>query len=90
MVSGTTESIPTYNPIWKLDVGAGTWRAVTPSGTSVDDDVTGTGANQFTYSSGWTTSTSSGAYENGLRTSSTSGATATLSFTGTQAALRCL
>jgi len=37
-VSGSTESIPTYNPIWNLDVAAGTWSPVTPSGTLVNDN----------------------------------------------------
>jgi Glycosyl hydrolases family 43 len=83
-VSGSTESIPTYNPIWKLDVAAGTWSPVTPSGTTVNDNTTGTGPNQFTYSSGWTASSCSSCYNSDSHSSSTTGATATIGFTGTR------
>ena len=83
-VSGSTESIPTYNPIWNLDVAAGTWSAVTPSGTIVNDNTTGTAQNQFTYSSGWTASSCSTCYNSDSHSSSTTGATATIAFIGTR------
>jgi hypothetical protein len=83
-VSGSTESIPTYNPIWNLDVAAGTWSPVTPSGTIVNDNTTGTGPNQFTYSSGWTAGSCSTCYNSDSHSSSTTGATATIAFTGTR------
>ena len=83
-VSGSTESISTYNPIWNLDVAAGTWSPVTPSGTIVNDNTTGTGPNQFTYSSGWTASSCSSCYNSDSHSSSTTGATATIGFTGTR------
>jgi hypothetical protein len=83
-VSGATESIPTYNPIWNLDVAAGTWSPVTPSGTIVNDDITGTGQNQFTYSSGWTAGSCSSCYNSDSHSSSTNGATAIIAFTGTR------
>ena len=84
VVSGATESIPTYNPVWSLNASTGTWSAVTPSGTSVNDSVTGTGQNQFNYSSGWASGASSGAYNSDLHSSSTGGAAAKIAFTGTQ------
>jgi hypothetical protein len=83
-VSGSTESISTYNPAWRLDVAAGTWSAATLDGTTVNDNATGSGQNQFTYSSGWTSGSCSGCYGGDSHSSSTSGATATLAFTGTR------
>ena len=83
-VSGSTESISTYNPMWKLDVAAGTWSAVAPSGTTINDDATGTGQSQFNYSNGWTIGSCTGCYNSDFHSSSTSGATATLAFTGTR------
>jgi Glycosyl hydrolases family 43 len=83
-LSGSTESIPTYLPTWNLDVSAGTWSAVTPSGTTVNDNTTGTGQNQFNYSSGWTYGSWAGNYNGDAHSSSTTGATATIAFTGTQ------
>jgi hypothetical protein len=83
-VSGSTESIPTYNAMWNLDVAAGTWSPVTPSGTIVNDNTTGTGPNQFTHSSGWTASSCSSCYNSDSHSSSTTGATATIGFTGTR------
>jgi hypothetical protein len=83
-VSGSTESIPTYNPMWNLDVAAGTWSPVTPSGTIVNDNTTGTGPNQFTYSSGWTAGSCSSCYNSDSHSSSTTDAAATIAFTGTR------
>jgi hypothetical protein len=83
-VSGDTESIATYSPSWNLDVGAGTWSASAPSGATVNDDTTGTGANQFNYGSGWTYGTLSGCYDGDAHSSSTADATATIAFSGTQ------
>ena len=83
-VSGSTESISTYNPVWSLDVGAGTWSPVTPSGTSVNDNTTGTGPNQFNYSSGWTAAACSGCNGGDAHYSSTADATASIAFNGTQ------
>ena len=83
-VNGSTESIPMYNAAWKLDVSAGTWSAVTPSGTSVNDNTTGTEQNQFNYSSGWTYGSCSSCDSGDLHSSSTSGATASIAFSGTQ------
>jgi hypothetical protein len=83
-VQGSTESIATYYPTWNLDVSAGTWSAATPAGTSVNDDVTGTGPNQVDYSDGWTYGTRSGCFNGDLHSSSTSGATATIAFAGSR------
>jgi len=83
-VSGSTESISTYYPAWNLDVSAGTWSAVTPAGVSVNDNTTGTGQNQFNYSSGWTYGSLSGCYNGDAHSSSTKDATATIAFGGTQ------
>jgi hypothetical protein len=83
-VSGATESIATYHPVWNLDVSAGTWSAADPSGTSVNDDTVGSGANQFNYSDGWTYGSWSGCYDGDAHSSSTANATATLAFSGTQ------
>jgi hypothetical protein len=83
-VSGSTESIATYLPSWNLDVSAGTWSAAAPSGTSVNDDTTGTGPNQFDYSSGWTYGSLTGSYDGDAHSSSTTGATASIAFSGTQ------
>ena len=83
-VSGATESIPTYHPTWSLDVKAGTWSDVTPSGTTVNDDATGTGPNQFDYSDGWTHGAQSGCFNGDTHSSSTSDATASISFTGSR------
>jgi hypothetical protein len=52
-ISGSTESIAAYNPVWSLDVTDGTWSAVSPAGVSVNDDATGTGPNQFNYDGSW-------------------------------------
>ncbi len=52
-------------------MSAGTWSAVTPSGTSVNDNTTGTGQNQFNYSSGWTYGACSSCYNGDLHSSST-------------------
>jgi len=83
-VSGSTESISTYTPVWNLNVASGTWSAVTPSGTSVNDSVTGSGQNQFNYSSGWTSNSCSACSGGDAHYSSTTGATATVAFSGTQ------
>lgn len=83
-VSGSTESISTYNPMWELDAAAGTWSAVAPSGTTVNDNITGTGQNQFNYSTGWIGGPCTSCYSSDTHSSSTSGATATLAFTGTR------
>jgi len=53
-------------------------------GTIVNDNTTGTGPNQFTYSSGWTASSCSSCYNSDSHSSSTTGATATIAFTGTR------
>ena len=81
-VSGSTESISTYNPVWNLYVAAGTWSAVTPSGTSVNDNTTGTGLNQFNYGSGWTSAACSGCNGGDAHYSSTADATASIAFNG--------
>lgn len=83
-VSGSTEAIPTYHPAWNLNVSAGTWSAVTPTGVSVNDNTTGTGQNQFNYGSGWTYGSLSGCYSGDAHTSSTKDATASIAFSGTQ------
>jgi hypothetical protein len=65
-------------------VSAGTWTPVTPSGTSVNDDVTGTGPAEFNYDSGWT-SVACGDCNNGdVHASSTPDSTATIAFSGTE------
>lgn len=83
-INGTTESIPTYHAIWDLDVAAGTWTPVEPSGTSINDDVRGSASNQFDYSSGWTSAACSRCSQGDYSTSSTTDSTATISFEGTQ------
>jgi hypothetical protein len=83
-VSGTTQSISTYHPVWHLDVAAGTWSPVTPSGTSVNDNTTGSGQNQFSYSGNWTHSSCSGCHDGDKHSSSTADATASIAFEGTQ------
>ena len=86
-VSGSTESVATYQPVWTLDVTAGTWAPVTPAGTDVNDDATGMGQNQFDYDSSWTAGTCTGCFQGDSHSSSTMDATVTLAFTGTQALL---
>ena len=58
------------------------------TGTTIDDSVTGTGANTFAYSSGWTACTSCSQanddYDGTLHYSATSGDTTTYTFTGTR------
>jgi hypothetical protein len=83
-VSSGTESISTYYPVWKLNVSAGTWSSVTPSGTTVNDNTTGAGQNQFNYGSGWTSGSWSGCYNSDAHSASTSNTTATIAFNGTQ------
>lgn len=83
-VSGTSESISTYQPVWHLDVAAGTWTPVTPSGTSVNDDATGTAENQFSYAGDWTSSSCGDCYQGDLHSASTADAEATIAFSGTQ------
>lgn len=83
-LSGSTESIPTYNPVWSLDVAAGTWKAVTPAGASINDSTVGTGLNQFTYSGVWSSVSLNGGFDGDAHVSSSAGATATVSFTGSQ------
>lgn len=83
-VTGSSETILDYNPIWNLDVSDGTWVPATPSGASVNDDVTGSGSSQFTYDSDWTSGSCSGCYNGDSHSSSTANSTATIAFTGTQ------
>jgi hypothetical protein len=83
-VSGSSESILDYNPIWNLDVSDGTWSPVTPSGVSVNDDATGTGPNQFNYDANWTSGACGGCYEGDSHSASAADSIATVAFTGTQ------
>jgi hypothetical protein len=50
----------------------------------VNDNTTGSGPNQFTYSTGWTASSCNSCYSSDSHSSSTTGATATIAFTGTR------
>ncbi len=83
-IDADKESIPAYNAVWKLDVASGTWKAITPEGTSINDATIGTGQNQFNYSGDWSSSSCPGCEGGDLHTSSTAGATATIAFSGTQ------
>ncbi len=67
----------TYVTVDRVDVVRAT--------TSVNDNTTGTGTNQFNYQGTWNYySAQSGAYQNDNHYSTSSGATATVAFTGTQ------
>ncbi len=83
-MSGSTESIPVYNPVWKLDVNAGTWSPAPPSGTTVNDDAVGTGPNQFNYDDSWTAEACGNCFSGNNHVSSTANGTATIAFSGTQ------
>jgi hypothetical protein len=83
-VSGATESIPTYNPVWTLDMSTGKASALAPAGTTVNDSAAGSAASQFNYSSGWTAGSCSGCNGGDSHSSSTANATATVAFSGTQ------
>jgi hypothetical protein len=83
-VSRSTESIPTNSPVWNLDLTHGTWNPATPSGTSVNDSATGTGPNQFAFTSDWASVACSTCNGGDEHASSTTGGTATIGFTGTQ------
>jgi hypothetical protein len=86
-VTGSTESIATYQPVWSLDVTAGTWSPVTVAGASINDDAIGTGADEFTYDSSWTAGPCAGCAGGDAHSSSTADAVATFAFTGSQVLL---
>ena len=86
-VSGSTESIATYQPVWSIDITGGTWSAIIPAGVSVNDDVVGTGPNQFNYDSSWIAGPCTGCAGGDSHSSSTMNGTATLAFTGSQVLL---
>jgi hypothetical protein len=83
-VTGSSESVLDYNPVWNLDVSDGTWSPVTPSGVSVNDDATGIGPNQLNYDADWTSGSCSACYDGDSHSSSTTDSTATIAFNGTQ------
>jgi Glycosyl hydrolases family 43 len=86
-VNGSAESIPNYYPAWQLDVAAGTWAAVVPTGASVNDSAIGGGPNQFVYGGDWSSGSCTGCFNGDAHSSATAGATASISFSGTQVLL---
>ncbi len=78
--------ISSYTSGWTLDVETGTWSALntTDSGTTVNDNETGTGQNQFNYAGKWSHDSSVGSYSGDVTTSSTTDSSVTIAFTGTQ------
>jgi hypothetical protein len=75
-VSGTALSIPSYYEAWKIDLSAGTSAPLAATGTPFEDNVIGTGSNQFNYTGSWTHTTESKA--------ATAGDAVSFRFTGTQ------
>ncbi len=82
-VSGTSLSMPTFNEAWKVDPITGVWSAVSPTGTSIDDSVSGTGLNQLQYAGAWTHATGGG-FNNTESRSATAGDTVSVRTAGTQ------
>ena len=74
---------PTFNEAWKVDQTTGAWSAVSSTGTSIDDGVSGTGANQFDYVGTWTHAIGGG-YNNTESRSANAGDTVSIAFAGTQ------
>ncbi len=84
IVNGSKESIPAYQPVWNLDVAAGTWSAATPAGTSVNDGTVGTGASAITNDASWAPAPCSDCFGADMHSSATADGTATIAFQGTQ------